>query len=176
MSLDSYNSASFIREGMEHTSVFVRVTAGPKAGTVARVSDIRQKYFSAHDYHLAVKGRRRFWMKGADLEYLPNHDGSTIYIQDFETPEHNDLMGRRIDVGHVLLFPRSIIAGAKVEMVLGTVSKISAKGAIYAKLFKGSQGGEIASNALVRVGKPSSAMIFDKNTQDQIMLAKLQSW
>jgi hypothetical protein len=83
-------------------------------------------------------------------------------------------MGREIEVGHTILFPRGT-EGARVDMVMGTVKKISSKGAIYALLFKNSQGGDLV-DGLVRVGKPGSAMIIDKGTVDQVLLAKLSKF
>lgn len=174
MSLNNYNSATHLIKSMESGAQYVKVTAGPRAGSVGRVMSVRSKYYSAHDYQLAIKGRRSFWMKGSDLIHLPNHRGGTHYSHNRETPTYNDLMGRTIDVGHTILFPRGT-EGARVDMVMGTVRKISDKGAIYAKLFKSGQGNEVADE-LVRVGKPGSAMIIDKGALDQVVLAKLAAF
>lgn len=174
MSLNNYNSAMFLIKAMEAGAQYVKVVAGPREGTVGRVMSVRSKYYSAHDYQVAVKGRRSFWMKGSDLEHLENWRGGTHYAMNRETPVFNDLMGRRIEVGQTILFPRGT-EGARVDMVMGTVRKISDKGAIYAKLFKSGHGNEI-DDGLVRVGKPGSAMIIDKGTATQVMMAKLAAF
>ena len=174
MSLNDFKTATTLIKAMEDGPQYVRVTAGSRIGTIGRVMMVRTKYYSAHDYQLAVKGRRSFWMKGSDLEHLPNHRSGTHYIVNHETPTYNDLMGRRIEVGQTILFPRGC-EGARVDMVMGTVRRISNKGAIYAKLFKSGQGNDLG-DGLVRVGKPGSAMIIDKGTTDQVMLAKLAAF
>lgn len=171
MSLNNHHSAMALIKAMDTGPQFVRITAGSRKGTVGRVMEVRSKYYSAHDYQLAVRGRRAFWVKGSELEHLGDWKGGTHYANNPATPTYHDLMGRQIEVGHTILFPRGT-EGARVDMVMGTVRKISEKGTIYARLFKSGQGNEV-SNDLVRVGKPSSAMILDKGTVDQVMLAKL---
>jgi hypothetical protein len=136
---------------------------------------VNSKYFSAHEYQLAVKGKRPFWVKGSNLEHLVDWHGGTHFAEDKTTPAYHDLMGRTIEVGHTILFPRGT-DGARVDMVMGTVRKISDKGTIYARLFKSGLGNHEIKNAMVRVGKPSSAMILDKGTVDQVMLAKLAAF
>jgi hypothetical protein len=175
MSLNSYNTASFVREGMANSEVYARVISGPRAGTVARIVDIRQKYYSAHDYRLSVKGRRRFWVSGGDLERVSNPTGETVYVRDNTAPTHEDMMGRTIAVGQVLLFARKPSSTGKVEMVIGTVHSVSDTGVVYVRIFKGSKG-DTASGSLVRVAKPVESMIMDRNTPDQVMLSKLQAW
>lgn len=174
MSLNNYNSATHLIKAMEDGAQYVKVVAGPREGTVGRVMSVRSKYYSAHDYQLAVKGRRSFWMKGSDLQHLENWRGGTHFANNPETPSYNDLTGRRIEVGQTILFPRGT-EGARVDMVMGTVRKISDKGAIYAKLFKSGIGQEL-DDCLVRVGKPGSAMIIDKGTADRVMLEKLAAF
>lgn len=174
MSLNNFNTATSLMKAMEAGAQYVRVTAGPRKGTVGRVMAVKTKYYSAHDYQLAVKGRRSFWMKGSDLEHLEDWKGGTSHSRCDETPTFNDLMGRQIEVGHTLVFSRRASETSGSEMVMGTVRKISDKGAIYAKLFHSSQGG--VDSSLVRVGKPGSAMIIDKGTTDQVMLAKLAAF
>lgn len=175
MSLNNYHTAMGLLKAMEEGAQFVRVTAGPREGTVGRVMQVTSKYYSAHEYQIAVKGKRPFWVKGSSLEHLENWRGGTHFAEDKTTPSYNDLMGRTIEIGHTILFPRGT-EGARVDMVMGTVKKISDKGTIYARLFKSGQGNEEVLSALVRVGKPNSAMILDKGTVDQVMLAKLMSF
>lgn len=172
MNLNMHQSAMTLLKAMEEGPQFVRVTAGPRVGTVGRVMQVNSKYYSAHEYQVAVKGKRPFWVKGSHLEHLANWRGGTHFAEDKTTPTYNDLMGRTIEVGHTILFPRGT-DGARVDMVMGTVRRISNKGAIYARLFKSGQGNDDIKGALVRVGKPTSAMILDKGTVDQVMLAKL---
>lgn len=171
MNLNNFHAATTVIESMKEGPQYVRVIAGPREGTVALVMSVHSKYYSAHDYQVSVKGRRSFRMKGSDLEHLPEWGGGTHFAHNDETPTYNDLMGRTIEVGHTILFPRGT-EGARVDMVMGTVRKISDKGAIYARLFKSGQGNEIGKK-LVRVAKPNSAMILDKGTVDQVLLAKL---
>lgn len=173
MSLNNYHTAMGLLKAMEDGSQFVRVTAGPREGTVGRVIQVNSKYYSAHEYQIAVKGKRPFWVKGSSLEHLENWGGGTHFAEDKTTPAYNDLMGRTICIGQTILFPRGT-EGARVDMVMGTVKKISEKGTIYARLFKSGQGNEVLSE-LVRVGKPNSAMILDNGTVNQVMIAKLTS-
>jgi len=175
MSLNYYQAAMDLLKAMTDGPQFVRVTAGPREGTVARVMQVNSKYYSAHEFQITVKGKRPFWIKGSMLEHLTDWAGGTHFNEDKTTPSYNDLMGRTIEVGHTILFPRGT-EGARVDMVMGTVRKISDKGTIYAKLFKSGQGNNEVEGAVVRVGKPSSAMILDKGTVDQVMLAKLTSY
>ena len=172
MSLNNYHTAMCLLKAMEDGAQFVRVTAGPREGTVGRVMQVNSKYFSAHEYQIAVKGKRPFWVKGSSLEHLEGWAGGTHFAEDKSTPTYHDLMGRTIEVGHTILFPRGT-EGARVDMVMGTVRRISDKGAIYAKLFKSGQGNEEHVGRAVRVGKPNSAMILDKGTVDQVVMAKL---
>lgn len=170
MSLNHYNAATGLIAEMENGPQYVRVTAGSKLGSVGRVMEVRSKYYSVHDYRLQVGEKRSFWMKGGDLEHLPDWKGGTRLEINNNTPIHNDLMGNQIEVGSVLLFARGN-EGTKADMSMGTVRKISPKGAIWVKLFKNSQGD--MPSALVRVAKPNSAMILSKHTMDQVLLAKL---
>jgi hypothetical protein len=174
MSLNNYQTAMGLLKAMEDGPQYAKVIAGPRAGTIGRVMQVSSKYYSAHEYRLSVKGKRPFWVKGSFLEHLVNWAGGTFFAEDKATPFYNDLMGRRIEIGHTILFPRGT-EGARVDMVMGTVKQISEKGTIYAKLFKSGQGNEDVLSALVRVGKPSSAMIIDNGTVNQVMLAKLMS-
>lgn len=174
MSLNNYQTAMSLLKAMEDGPQFVRVTAGPREATVGRVMEVSSKYYSAHEYKIAVKGKRPFWVKGSNLEHLENWRSGTHFAEDKSTPTYHDLMGRTIEINHTILFPRGT-EGARVDMVMGTVKKISDSGAIYARLFKSGQGNE-CSGSLVRVGKPNSAMILDKGTVDQVMLAKLTSF
>lgn len=168
--LSHYNNASMFQDSMKRGPQYVRVVNGPKSGSIGKVVAVRCKFYSSHDYQLAVKGRRSFWVKGADLEHIPNHDGSTKYVHDHTTPEHTDMLGRTIEVGHTLLFPRT--TDGTIEMVMATVRYISKKGAVYARPFKGTS---VEMPVLVRVGKPSIAMIIDKSTLDRVVMAKLSS-
>lgn len=174
MCLNNHPTAIKLLAAMEDGPQFVRVIAGSREGTVGRVMQVNSKYYSAHEYQIAVKGKRPFWVKGSYLEHLTDWQGGTHFAQDNTTPSYNDLMGRAIEVGHTILFPRGA-DGARVDMVMGTVRKISDKGTIYARLFKSGMGAEL-SGELVRVGKPTSAMILDNGTVNQVMLAKLASF
>lgn len=171
MSLNDYNSASQLITAMNDNPQFVRVIAGEREGTVGRVEEVRAKYYSVYDYKILVKDRRSFWINGSNLEHLEGFEGNTCWIVNRETPVYNDLTGRRIELGHTLLFPRAM-EGGRIETVIGTVQKISPKGTIYAKIFMNSQMNQ-AYNQTVRVGKPSSTVILDNNTINQVMLAKL---
>lgn len=175
MSLNNFNTATALIKAMESGAQYVRVVAGPREGSVGRVMQVTSKYYSAHEYQISIKGKRAFWVKGSDLEHLPDWRGGTHYARNDETPSYNDLMGRRIEVGHTLVFSRRSGENGSSDMVMGTVKKISDKGAIYTKLFMSSQDGG-CSSTLVRVGKPGSAMIIDKGTTDQVMLAKLAAF
>lgn len=172
MCLNHFNTATTLIEMMKDGPQFVKVTVGPKSGTIGQVLEVRSKYFSSHDYRLSVQGRKSFWVKGGYLDHIRGYQGPTIYCVDHSIPRHHDLMGRMIDVGHTVLFPRST-EGAKVDMVMGTVKRISPKGTIYAKLFHNSQGPAHLESGLVRIGKPSSALVIDTGTVDKVVLAKL---
>jgi len=173
VSLNNYHAAMGLIKAMEDGSQFVKIIAGTRLGTVGRVLQINSKYYSAHEFQIEVKGKRPFWIKGSHLEHLENWQGGTHFAQDNTTPSYNDLMGRKIEIGHTILFPRGT-DGARVDMVMGTVKRISKTGAIYAVLFKSGQGNDVKKTP-VRVGKPTSSMIIDKGTVDQVMLAKLMS-
>jgi hypothetical protein len=173
MSLNQYKNASQLIEAMEGGSQYVRVSAGNKRDSVGRVVEVRSRYYSAHDYLLDFgKGNRKCWFKGSEVEYLEGYQGHPRLCKNDEQPVHNDLMGRPIEVGVTILFPRSGDAG--MDMVMGTVRKISDKGAIYAKLFKSGDGD--LPNKLVRVGKPNSAMIMANDTMNQVLMAKLAAF
>jgi hypothetical protein len=174
MNLNHFKAASSLIESMKAGPQYVKITAGPRENTIGRVMSVRSKYYSAHDYQLSVAGRRSFWAKGSDLEHLRNHTGGTHYAYNGETPVYNDLMGRRLEVNQTILFPRGT-EGARVDMVMGTIQKVSARGAIYARLFKSGQGNDL-HEGMVRVGKPGSAMIIDRGTMDTVLLAKLAAF
>lgn len=175
MSLNHFNAATTLIEMMKDGPQFVEVILGPKIGTIGQVTEVRSKYYSAHDYRIAVKGHKAFWIKGHSLKHLQGYRGPTRYLIDRSIPRHFDIMGRKIEIGHTVLFPR-ITDGAKVDMVMGTVKRISEKGTIYAKLFHNSQGQEYLTSDLVRIGKPCRAMIIDNGTVDQVLLAKLSQF
>lgn len=175
MCLNHFNTATTLIEMMKDGPQYVRVTAGPRIGTIGRVLEVKSKYFSSHDYRLSVQGRKSFWVKGGILDHLKGYQGSTVYQIDRSVPQHHDLMGRVIEMGHTVLFPRST-EGAKVDMVLGTVKRISPKGTIYAKLFHNSQGSSQLASDLVRIGKPSSSLVIDTGTVDKVILAKLSQF
>jgi hypothetical protein len=171
MSLNNFDAATSLVESMQISAQYVRITAGQREGTVGMVMDHKSEYYSSHEYRIKVRGRRSFWIKGSELLHLKNWDGGTNYVQRTEVPRYNDLMGRQIDVGHTIYFPRGT-EGALCDMIMGTVKKISDKGTIYVKVFMNSQGGELVAET-IRVGRPSQAMIIDKGMFDQVLLAKL---
>ena len=171
MPLNDYNAATSLIKAMEDGAQYVRIVAGPRAGSVGRVLSVRSKYYSLHEYNLHIQGRRNFWMKGSELTHLKSWSGGTHLLVNKETPVFNDLMGRPIEVGHVVFFPRSI-EGARMDQVIGTVKKIGDKGSIYVKLFKSATDGH-DMDGLVRIGKPSSAVVIDKNTVNMVLLAKM---
>ena len=171
MSLNEYDAATSLIKAMENGAQYVRIVSGTREGSVGRVLSVRSKYFSLHEYNLHIQGRRNFWIKGSELTHLKNWTGGTHIVINNETPVFNDLMGRPIEIGHVIFFPRSV-EGARMDQVMGTVKKIGDKGSIYVKLFKSASDGH-DMDGMVRVGKPSSAVILDRNTVDMVLLAKM---
>lgn len=171
MDLQHYDTATSIKEDVANGTFYVRVTSGNRQGSVARIIDVRSPYYSQHFYRLEIKGRKAFWINADKLEFIANHDGETHYNKVTETPTHNDMLGREIQVGQTVSFPRMITSGS-VEMIMGTVKRISASGSVYVKAFLKSDNEE-CSNAEVRIGTPNRAMILDRSTVDSIMLAKM---
>lgn len=171
MDLQHYDTANSIKEEGANGTFFARVTKGNRTGSVGRIIDVKSPYYSQHFYRLEIKGRRPFWLNAEKLEFLPNYDGDTIYNKITETPTHNDMLGREIQVGQTVSFPRMITSGS-VEMIMGTVRRISESGAVYVKAFLKSDNEE-CSKGDIRIGTPNRAMILDRNTVDSIMLAKM---
>lgn len=170
--LSHYNAAAFLTDGMKTGPQFVRVIRGARSGTVGKIVEINAKYYSAHEYRIAVKGHRSFWMKGADLEYVADHAGETTWINDPDYQvHHDDMLGRRISEGCTLAFHRQA-DGNGTEMVLGTVKKISKCGAVYVKPFKTARSEEVPQG-LIKVGVPRSSMVVARDTVDAVLLAKL---
>ncbi len=174
--LSQYNAAAFLTDGMKVGPQYVRVTNGPKAGTVGMVTEIRAKYFSAHEYQISCKGRKRFWMKGEDLAHVLNHNGETHYVQDtaYEVKRF-DMMGKEFEVGQIIMFHRTVEGCGQVEMAIGTVKRIQKSGAVYAKLFKTARSNEVPKD-LVKVGTPSSSMIMSKGVMNEVLMAKLTAY
>ena len=172
--LSHFNAAASVTSGMKAGPQFVRIMRGAKEGTVARVAQIRMKYYSAHEYKLSCDGRRDFWVKGEDLEYLTDYQGETKYVNDVDfTVTHNDMMGNELAVGQTIMFSRSATGSA--ELCIGTIKKINKSGAIYANIFKMSRSEEMPKG-MVKVGVPSSAIIMDRSTVDNIVLAKMAAF
>lgn len=169
--MNRYETAKFVTANMAVAPQFARVASGARAGTVGRIVEVRSKYWSEQEYRLAVKGRRRFWVKGETLELLEGHIEGTCYIEDKSTPIYKDTLGRELSLDQTVIFPRSA-DGALVEMVMGTIKKISDKGALYVRPFKiGDK--TVTSSDLIRLACPNRALIIDKMTATEVMLAKL---
>lgn len=168
--LSPYQAAAFLVDGMKTAPQFVRVTRGSRAGTVGIVKQVRMKFYSAHEYQIACKGKRPFWLDGATLEYLPTHTGETQYLRNREFKiEHADMMGRALAIGQTVVFSRN------GDIALGTIKRIRNTengSALYAKLFKQARS-EAIIHGLVRIGVPECAMIVDGSTITEIMLAKM---
>ena len=171
MDLQHYDTATSIKEDVANGTFFARVTKGNRAGSLGRIIDVKSPYFSQHFYRLEIKGRRAFWLNADKLEFVANHTGETVYNKVDETPCHNDMLGREIQVGQTVSFPRMITSGS-VEMIMGTVRRISASGSVYVKAFLKSDNEECGSQD-IRIGTPNRAMILDRSTVDSIMLAKM---
>lgn len=171
MDLQHYDNATAIKEDVANGTFFARVTKGNRTGSVARIIDVKSPYYSQHFYRLEIKGRRPFWLNADKLEFVANHTGETTYVKVDETPKHIDMLGREIEVGQTVSFPRMITSGS-VEMIMGTVRRISRSGSVYVKAFLKSDKEE-CSNADIRIGTPNRAMILDRSTVDSIMLAKM---
>lgn len=171
MDLQHYNTATSIKEEITTGKVYARVTSGTRAGSVGQIVDVRSPYYSQHFYRIAIKGKRPFWLNAEKLELLQDWQGETSYNKITETPAYKDMLGRVIEVGQTVTFPRLITSGS-VEMVMGTVKRISESGALYVKAFLKSDN-EDCDNREIRIGTPNRAMIVDRNTVDQVLLAKM---
>ncbi len=169
--MNQYEIAKFVTENMAVSPQFARISMGQRAGTVGRIVEVRSKYYSEHEYRLAVKGRRRFWVKGDDLQLLEDHQEGTQYMEDQTTPVFTDTMGRELVLDQTVIFPRS--ADGALEMVMGTIKKISTKGALYVRPFKIGQKMNVPKD-LIRLACPNRALILDKSTVTEVMLTKLQ--
>lgn len=172
--MNRYDIANFVRTNMDSAPQFARIIKGARSGTVGRIVEVNSPYFSEHHYRLAVAGRRRFWVKGEHLELLENHEQGTSFMLNTETPVYKDTLGRELGLDQTVIFPRAT-SGATVEMVMGTIKSISPKGAIYVRAFKlGS--GQAPTSALIRLACPERALILDKMTVTEVMVAKMQSF
>lgn len=174
--LSQYNAAAFLTDNMKVGPQFVRVTRGPRAGTIGMVTEIRAKYFSEHEYQIACKGRKRFWVKGKDLIHVADHSGETQFVQNanYEV-KHNDMMGKELQVGQVIMFHRTLEGCGQVELVLGTIKRLQKSGTVYARLFKAARSGELPRN-LVKVGVPASTLVMDKGVMNDVLIAKMQAF
>lgn len=171
MDLQTYTTAASIKEQTSTSVVYARVIKGRRQGTVGRIIDVRSPYYSQHFYRLSVTGKRPFWVKDEVLELLTDWQGETQYCFDRDSvPTHKDMMGRDITLGSVLVFPRLITSGS-VEMIMGTVRRISDSGTIYVAPFRNSD--RDSPEKEVSVGKPHRSTIIDKDTINQIMLTKM---
>ena len=171
MDLQHYDNATSIKEDVANGTFFARVTKGNRAGSVARIIDVKSPFYSQHFYRLEIKGHRPFWLNADKLEFVENHTGETHYNKVTETPTHTDMLGREIQVGQTVSFPRMITSGS-VEMIMGTVRRISETGSVYVKAFLKSDNEEYGQTD-IRIGTPNRAMILDRSTVDSIMLAKM---
>ena len=174
MDLQHYSTAASIKDEAVKTQMFARVVSGNKRDTVGRIIDVRSPYFSQHFYRLEAQGKRPFWVNGEKLELLQNWKGDTHYNRVTERPVFHDMLGREITVGQTVNFPRMITSGS-VEMIMGTVKRISEGGAIYVKPFMISDQEDIESRE-VRLASPARALIIDRGTVDQVLLAKMSSF
>lgn len=169
--MNSYETAKFVTANMAVAPQFARIAEGSRAGTVGRIVDVRSKYWSEQEYRLSVKGRRRFWVKGIHLELLKDHTEGTSFMEDKTTPIYTDTLGRELSLDQTVIFPRSA-DGALVEMVMGTIKRISDKGALYVRPFKIGKK-TVVSSDLIRLACPDRAIIIDKMTATEVMMAKL---
>lgn len=174
--LSQYAAAAFMTDSMKVGPQYVRVTRGPRAGTVAMVTEVRSKYFSEHEYQLACKGKRRFWAKGKDLAHVSGHDGRTHFVRDEDyTVTHTDMMGKTLEIGQVIMFHRTVEGCGQVELVLGTIKRVEKNGTLYAKLFKAARSSELP-DSLVKVGVPASTMVMTKDVMNDILMAKMTAF
>ena len=167
INLSQYNHAMAFKEEMAKGPQYVEIIKGERKGTIGWVTDIKCRFHSSHLYQISAGGKRLFWIDG---EYLKHLKGQTTYVKVDLGIEVFDLLQRKISVGDVIMFPRSM--GNKVEMVIGTVKAISKKGAVYTRPFTSSS---VDMPSTVRVGKPSVAMIMDRTTIDRVVMAKLSA-
>lgn len=172
MNLQHYDTATSLKASVVELEVFARITGGTRQGSVGKIIDVKSPFFSQHFYRIDITGKRPFWVDGSDLEVLMNYQGETQYVKVEETPTYQDMLGRDISVGNTVSFPR-LITGGSVEMIMGTVRRISKGGALYVKPFMIS-GKQDCDAGEVRIGTPSRAMILDRDTVDEILMAKLR--
>ena len=176
MSLNDYNTAQTLSLVIAKKAQYVKIITGERAGSIGRIVEVKSKFFSQHDYRIKIEGRKEFWQSGATLELLENHNGETVFVKNTVIPTKVDFMGREITTGVVLLVPRTNSENS-VEMVLGTVKRISPSGAIYVRPIK--MGNEIVSSEDnvndIRVGAPDRAMVMDRDTVQGIVMMKLSN-
>lgn len=170
--LNNYEMATSLKEEVATSNTFARIVSGRRAGTVGRITDVRTLYFSDHEYRIRVQGRKQFWVKGSQLQLEFDHDGSTSFVEDTTTiPQYSDLQGRELRRGQTVVYPHFDV-DAGVQMVMGTICKVSDSGTLYMKPFNinGELGGD---SKLIRLNVPRRAMIVDRQTVDVTMMAKL---
>jgi hypothetical protein len=170
--LNNYEIATALKDEVATTDTFVRIVSGRRTGTIGKITDVRTLYFSDHEYQISVKGRKRFWAKGSVLKLEHKFTGDTCFVEDTTTiPQHTDLQGRELHRGQTIVYPH-FVSGAGIQMVMGTINKVSKTGTLYMKPF--SIDGKIDCEAhSMRVSVPGRAMIIDRQTVDVAMMAKL---
>ena len=170
--MNRYETAKFVTEKLANQPMFARIATGARSGTVGQVIGVRSKFYSDHEYQLQVDGRRGFWVKGDHVEFTDTCEG-TVFVEDKTTPTFQDTLGRDLALDQTIIFPRTGTEGSAVEMVMGTIKRISAKGVLYVRAFKtGNQA--TSSSELIRVACPDRALILDKMTVTEVMLAKMR--
>jgi hypothetical protein len=169
--MNQYQTAKFVTERFENEAMYARVAGGAREGTVGRIVGVRSKYYSEPEYRLIVSGRRAFWVKGTQVEMT--QDNTTRFIENKLTPKYQDTLGRDLELDQTIIFPRMGSNGEAVVMVIGTIKRISDKGALYVRAFKvGNKLGVV--DELMRVACPDRALILDKATLTELMLSKMK--
>ncbi len=173
MSLNQYEIAISVKDNLSLQNHYAKVVEGIRTGTIGKIINVRTKYYSDHEFQLAIEGRNRtFWISGNHLELLQNFTGMTNYSLSPPVQEKFvDSLGRIIELGHTITFPR-MVSGGSIEIVFGTIRKVGPAGTLYAKLFM--VNGKInCESKIVRVAIPDRATILDKDTAQHVMVAKL---
>jgi hypothetical protein len=173
MVLKFYQEAENVKKLVAKGEQFVQVTKGEKRGSIARVVDVKHIKYSHHQFKLQIDGCRKFWLKGKFLNHLPEYTGSTMLVKPKHSLQIDDILGKEIIVGCVIIFYKVIVPGISSipELVVGTVKAIDINGNILVKPIIIS--GECSHALELLTLRNNRCLIINRNLLDDIMVYKL---
>ena len=174
MILQFYQAAEIVRRLMAaHKEQYVKIIAGKRKGSVAKVVSVRHVNYRHNQFYLEIGTRRKFWLHGKHLEHLPTYCGDTFQIISNDLPPIYDIMGKQIRIGNVIIFHKIIddTSCVRHQLIIGTVILIRHSGSLVIKPIINGKSNKSLHNLITL--RNNRCLIIRRNNIYDLVLLKL---